>query len=436
MGIFEILDKKKNAQQLSEEEIRFFIRGITDGSIPDYQASALLMAICINKMTDEETFILTDAMLHSGETVDLSGIEGVKVDKHSTGGVGDKTSLVLGPMLAACGLKLAKMSGRGLGHTGGTLDKLESFSGLTISLDPDTFIENVNRIGIAIAGQTANIDPADKKLYALRDVTSTVDNVSLISSSIMSKKLASGADTIVLDVKMGSGSFMDTYDKARELAEKMVQIGTKAGRNMCAVISNMDQPLGHAVGNAIEVKEAIASLKGNGPEDLMELCYTLGAEVMIASGFETDKYVARKRMEEVISSGKAFEVFREMVTAQGGDIRQVNDPSLLPTAQYSLNVTAEKDGYVSHINCQQIGIASVHTGAGRRVKEDSVDPAAGIYIYKKVSDRVEKGDVLATVYSSEFDMLDESAQLVREAYSFTDTQQEASPIILEIIQGQ
>lgn len=434
MDMYDIIEKKKNAEELTDDEIRFFIKGVTSGDIPDYQTAALLMAICLNKMSDRETFTLTDAMLHSGDVIDLSGIKGLKVDKHSTGGVGDKTTLVLGPMLAACGMKLAKMSGRGLGHTGGTIDKLESFTGLTTELSEERFIANVNSCGIAVAGQTADIAPADKKLYALRDVTATVNNVSLIASSIMSKKLASGAEAIVLDVKTGSGSFMDTYPKAKELAEKMVEIGTAAGKKVCAVISDMNQPLGHAVGNALEVKEAIAALHGEGPDDLTELCYALGAALMQTCGLTADKYEAKKQLAEAVSSGRAYEVFRRMIAAQGGDARQADDPGLLPEAAYMREVPAATAGYVCRIECAEIGLASLHTGAGREVKGAPIDPAAGIMIHKKIGDRAEKGESLATVYASSPDKLTPAAARISAAYTLGETRPEVPPLIYDIIQ--
>ena len=338
MNMYDIIGKKKNGESLSKEEIEFFVTGFTKGEIPDYQASALLMAICLKKMDEEETLFLTKAMMNSGEILDLEGIKGIKVDKHSTGGVGDKTTLVLAPMLASCGLDVAKMSGRALGHTGGTIDKLESFDGFHTELSKEEFIAQVNKVGVAVAAQTAKIAPADKKMYALRDVTCTVDNVSLIASSIMSKKLACGAECIVLDVKTGSGAFMEKTEDSLELAREMVKIGKGMNRKICAVISDMDQPLGHAVGNALEVKEAIATLKGEGAEDLRELCLTLGSLLMVLSEKSKDEEEARKTLSAALDSGKAFEKFKEFISAQGGNALQAEDVTLLPNAKYSMDV--------------------------------------------------------------------------------------------------
>ena len=362
MRMYDIIMKKRNGGELSKEEIDFFVEGYTRGEIPDYQASALMMAIYFRKMTKKETLALTMAMAQSGDMLDLSGIRGIKVDKHSTGGVGDKTSLALAPMVAACGVTVAKMSGRGLGHTGGTIDKLESFPGFTTSLTAERFTENVNRIGMAIMGQTADLAPADKKLYALRDVTATVDNMSLIASSIMSKKLAAGADAIVLDVKTGSGAFMKEEKDARALAEEMVSIGNSAGRRTVAVISDMDQPLGRAVGNALEVREAIDTLRGKGPEDFTELCLTLGSRMLAAGGRAPGEEAARQMLAAAIEDGRALRKLAEFVEAQDGDAAAVYDPELLPKAKIIRPIAAPRDGYISRIICDQVGICSLILG--------------------------------------------------------------------------
>ena len=383
MRMYDIIMKKRNGGALSKEEIRFFIEGYTKGEIPDYQVSALMMAIYFQKMTERETYELTMAMAHSGEMLDLSSIHGRKVDKHSTGGVGDKTSLALTPMVAACGIPVAKMSGRGLGHTGGTIDKLESFPGFSTSLTTEQFIENVNKIGIAIMGQTADLAPADKKLYALRDVTATVDNMSLIASSIMSKKLAAGADAIVLDVKTGSGAFMKSREDAFALAEEMVKIGKNAGRRTIAVISDMDQPLGMAVGNALEVKEAIATLRGEGPKDFTELCMVLGSQMLMAGGKALSVEQARAALTKVIEDGSALRKLSEFVEAQGGDPTAVTDPSLLPKASMVVPVCADRDGFVGQIACEDVGICSLLLGGGRETKESKIDLSVGILLEKK-----------------------------------------------------
>ncbi len=421
MNMYEIITKKKHGEKLNKEEIDFFVNGVTDDSIPDYQTSALLMAICLKGMDDEETWLLTDAMTHSGDVLDLSNIPGVKVDKHSTGGVGDKVSLVLTPMLAACGLKVAKMSGRALGHTGGTIDKLESISGFSCDISEEMFSKNVNEFGIAIAAQTADVAPADKKLYALRDVTATVDNISLISSSIMSKKLACGADSIVLDVKTGSGSFMKTVEESQCLAKKMVDIGKRAGKNVSAVISDMDQPLGNAVGNALEIKEALQVLKGNGPEDLKELCLVLGSLLLINSGVSSNEEEARLILNDTLSSNKALEKFKQLIISQGGDPRFVGDENLFSIAPLKQNVLSPCDGYVAKIECSEIGMASLLSGAGREKKTDKIDLGAGIIVEKKVGDSVTKGCVLATIYSSSTEKLENAAQKLQNAYSFSNT---------------
>ncbi len=412
MRMYDIIMKKRNGGELSKEEIEFFIEGYTKGEIPDYQVSALMMAIYFRKMTEEETLALTMAMADSGDRLDLSGIRGIKVDKHSTGGVGDKTSLALAPMVAACGIPVAKMSGRGLGHTGGTIDKLESFPGFTTALTTQRFIENVNRVGIAIMGQTADLAPADKKLYALRDVTATVDNLSLIASSIMSKKLAAGADAIVLDVKTGSGAFMKQEADAKALAEEMVKIGKNAGRRTTAVISDMDQPLGFAVGNALEVREAIETLEGHGPADFLELCLTLGSQMLIAGGKAENTQEAEAALRTVIADGSALKKLAEFVEAQGGDNNVVYHPELLPRAAIVLPVPAPESGYLSRIVCDEVGICSLILGGGRETKESEIDLSVGLVLRKKVGDYVEAGEPLAMIHAND----EEKAAQARERY--------------------
>ena len=403
--MYDIIMKKRNGGELSEEEIAFFIKGYTKGEIPDYQVSALMMAIFFQKMTEKETLALTLEMAKSGDMLDLSGIAGIKVDKHSTGGVGDKTSLALLPMVAACGLPVAKMSGRGLGHTGGTIDKLESFPGFSTALSEEQFIENVNRAGMAIMGQTADLAPADKKLYALRDVTATVDNMSLIASSIMSKKLAAGADAIVLDVKTGSGAFMKSEQDARALAEEMVKIGTNAGRKTIAVISDMNQPLGYAVGNALEVREAIDTLRGRGPADFVELCLTLGTQMLLAGGKAETEEEAERKLLEVIENRKALDKLAEFVQAQGGDSRAVYEPELLPQASLKREVKAPKTGYINRFHCDEIGICSLILGGGRETKESKIDLSVGLVLRKKAGDFVNSGDTIAILHGQEEEKL-------------------------------
>ena len=403
--MYDIIMKKRNGGELSEEEIAFFIKGYTKGEIPDYQVSALMMAIFFQKMTEKETLALTLEMAKSGDMLDLSGIAGIKVDKHSTGGVGDKTSLALLPMVAACGLPVAKMSGRGLGHTGGTIDKLESFPGFSTALSEEQFMENVNRAGMAIMGQTADLAPADKKLYALRDVTATVDNMSLIASSIMSKKLAAGADAIVLDVKTGSGAFMKSEQDARALAEEMVKIGTNAGRKTIAVISDMNQPLGYAVGNALEVREAIDTLRGRGPADFVELCLTLGTQMLLAGGKAETEEEAERKLLEVIENRKALDKLAEFVQAQGGDSRAVYEPELLPQASLKREVKAPKTGYINRFHCDEIGICSLILGGGRETKESKIDLSVGLVLRKKAGDFVNSGDTIAILHGQEEEKL-------------------------------
>ena len=420
MRMYDLIIKKRNGQKLSQEEIEFMVSEYTNGTIPDYQMSAMMMAIYFMGMDDEETLHLTMAMAHSGDMLDLSSINGIKVDKHSTGGVGDKTSLALTPMVAACGLSVAKMSGRGLGHTGGTIDKLESFEGFRTDISTEKFIENVNSIGISIMGQTANLAPADKKLYALRDVTATVDNMSLIASSIMSKKLAAGSDAIVLDVKTGSGAFMKQKEDAIELANAMVKIGKMAGRNTIALITDMDEPLGFAVGNALEVKEAIDTLHGKGPADFTNLCYALGAQMLVAGKIAKDTAEATEMLKDAVNSGKAFEKFAEFIQAQGGNVNQVYSPELLPKAKIETYVFAEKEGYVEKIVCDEVGICSLILGGGRENKESEIDLSVGIILHKKVGDYVSKDTPIATIYGNSEDKIKTAKDRLIKAYSFTD----------------
>ena len=433
MRMYDIIMKKRNGGELSPTEIRFFVEGYTKGEIPDYQVSALMMAIYFQKMTERETSELTMAMAGSGDMLDLSAIRGIKVDKHSTGGVGDKTSLALAPMVAACGISVAKMSGRGLGHTGGTIDKLESFPGFTTSLTTEQFIENVNRIGIAIMGQTADLAPADKKLYALRDVTATVDNMSLIASSIMSKKLAAGADAIVLDVKTGSGAFMKEEQDARALAEEMVKIGKSAGRTTIAVISDMDQPLGYAVGNALEVREAINTLKGKGPDDFVELCLTLGSQMLLAGGKAKSVEQARQMLQAVIDNGSALKKLAEFVEAQGGDSSAVYNPELLPRASLTIPVPAPKTGYVNRIICDQVGICSLLLGGGRETKESGIDLSVGLVLQKKVGDYVEAGEPLAVIHANDEAKARQASECFLSACAIAPTIPEKTPFIKAVL---
>ncbi|MEL3960695.1 pyrimidine-nucleoside phosphorylase [Lysinibacillus endophyticus] len=404
MRMVDIIEKKRNGEELTTEEIRFFVNGYTDGSIPDYQVSSLMMAIYFQDMNERERADLTMAMVESGDQIDLSGIEGIKVDKHSTGGVGDTTTLSLAAMVAAVGVPVAKMSGRGLGHTGGTIDKLESIKGFHVELSNEQFMKQVNEIGTAVIGQSGNLTPADKKLYALRDVTGTVPSIPLIASSIMSKKIAAGADAIVLDVKTGDGAFMKTYEDAKALAHAMVQIGNNVGRKTMAIISDMSQPLGFAIGNALEVKEAIDTLKGNGPEDLMELCYTLGSQMIVLGNKAKSLEEARALLEEVVQNGKALDVFKKFITAQGGDASVVDDPSLLPQAKFQIELPAKQSGYVEKIEADDVGVAAMLLGAGRATKESTIDLAVGLVLHKKVGDSVKDGESLVTIHSNKEDI--------------------------------
>lgn len=434
MRMYDLIMKKRDGGVLTKEEIDYFIEGYTQGLIPDYQASALLMAIYFKKMSYDETLNLTLAMSESGDKLDLSGISGIKADKHSTGGVGDKTSLVLAPMIAACGVKMAKMSGRGLGHTGGTIDKLESFPGFSTALSEEAFISNVNNIGFAITGQTGNLAPADKKLYALRDVTATVDNISLIASSIMSKKLAAGAELIVLDVKSGSGAFMKNEKDALLLAEEMVKIGNGAGRNTIAVVSDMNQPLGHAVGNAIEVKEAIMTLKGEGPDDLYNLCICLGVNILMAAKRAATAEEAQNMLEDAVKSGAALKKFAEFVEAQGSKQKYVYDyENSLPKCSEEVEVKSSEQGFVSLIKSDEIGKASMILGGGRQTKDDKIDLSVGLEVYKKIGDYVNKGDVIAKIFSNNQKKTQEAERIITTAYEFSENKVLPQKLIKRVI---
>ena len=432
--VTDLIIKKRNGNALTKEEIDFIVNGYVSGLIPDYQMSALLMAIYFNPLSKEETINFTFAMLHSGDQVDLSPIKGVKVDKHSTGGVGDKTSLVVGPIVASLGIKVAKMSGRGLGQTGGTLDKLESIPGMRIELDSDEFFRQVNEIGIAIIGQSANITPADKKMYALRDVTGTIEAEGLIASSIMSKKLASGADHIVLDVKVGSGAFMKNLDMARSLAKAMVEIGKGVGRDTSATLTNMEQPLGCAVGNSLEVIEAIETLKGNGPKDFTELSVALAAEILLIAGTAKKEEEARQMAQDSISSGAGLAKLQQMIAAQGGNPEVINDYSLFGQAEEKIELTFEEEQpvYVESLDAMLIGQASVLLGAGRNKKEDAIDYTVGIVVHKKIGDLIQPGEVIATIYSNGQNT-EEVIKMVLDAYVLTNEKVATPPVIFETI---
>ena len=433
MRMYDLIRKKKCGGELSSEEIRYMINGFTDGSIPDYQMSAMTMAICFQGMDPKETVDLTLAMRDSGDVLDLSKIQGVKVDKHSTGGVGDKTSLALAPIVAALGVPVAKMSGRGLGHTGGTIDKLECFPGFTAELSEETFVHNVNTIGIAIAGQTANLAPADKKLYALRDVTATVDQMSLIASSIMSKKLAGGSDAIVLDVKTGNGAFMKELKDSVALAKEMVAIGTMAGKRMAAVITDMDQPLGSTVGNSLEVIEAIETLRGEGPSDFKEVVFALGAQMLVFAGKAAETAEAKSLMESAIADGSALSKFAEFVRAQGGDAAAVYDTSLLPVASQTLVVESPRDGYVHRILAEDVGIACMTLGGGRETKESKIDLSVGIRLRKKNADAVKRGEPLAVIYGNDAAKMEAARAKIAGAYEISDEPREKEAVIRQYI---
>ena len=434
MRMYDIIVKKRNGFELSKEEINFFIEGFTKGEIPDYQASALLMAIFFNKMNTKETADLTMAMVNSGDVIDLSSIEGIKVDKHSTGGVGDKTSICLTPLVASVGIPVSKMSGRGLGHTGGTIDKLESFNGFSVELTESEFINNSNKIGIALTGQTGNIAPADKKLYALRDVTGTVDNMSLIASSIMSKKIASGADAIVLDVKVGDGAFMKTPEEAKALANEMVNIGKSVGRKTVGVISDMDQPLGYAIGNALEVKEAIDLLKGNGPKDLLELTLTLGSYMIICANKAESFEEARNLLLENIENGKGLEKLKEFVEAQGGDSSLVDDTSKLPKAKYIEEVKVDKSGIITKINAEAFGLIAMELGAGRETKDSNIDLALGIVLNKKRGEKVKSGDTIAYIHSNDKSNIEKAKNKILFNINISDKIDKEIPLIYDVVQ--
>jgi len=433
MRPYDIIQKKRNGHKLNAEEIEFLIAGYTAGEIPDYQLSAWAMAVYFQGMEEEETAKLTETMAYSGATLDLSQIPGRKVDKHSTGGVGDTTTLILAPLAAACGAPVAKMSGKGLGHTGGTIDKLQAISGFKTSLTREEFINSVQENKVAVVNKTGNLAPADKKLYALRDVTATVDSIPLIASSIMSKKIAAGANAIVLDVKVGSGAFMKEYSAARELAAAMVNIGNQVGRKTVAVMSDMDQPLGFAVGNSLEVEEAIATLRGEGPKDLTELCLTLGTQMLLLSGIVESQEKARSRLETALESGQALDKFREMIDNQGGNSAVIEQPDLLPQADNKLVLEAEESGYIHRIEAEEVGISAMMLGAGRATKEDEIDLAAGIKLDKKVGDKVKAGDKLATLYYNQQEELEAAQEKLAAAYQIKSEQPEERSLIYEII---
>lgn len=420
MRMVDIIEKKRDGQELTTAEINFFIEGYTKGEIPDYQASALAMAIYFQDMNDRERADLTRAMVESGDTIDLSAIDGVKVDKHSTGGVGDTTTLVLAPLVASLGVPVAKMSGRGLGHTGGTIDKLESIAGFHVELTREQFIDLVNRDKVAVIGQSGNLTPADKKLYALRDVTGTVNSIPLIASSIMSKKIAAGADAIVLDVKTGDGAFMKTQEDAEKLAHAMVRIGNHVGRKTIAIISDMSQPLGFAIGNALEVKEAIETLQGKGPKDLTELVLTLGSQMVILAGKAKTSEEAKEMLLDAIHSGKALAKFKEFLANQGGDASIIDDLTKLPQAKYKIELPAKQSGYISRMVADEIGVASMILGAGRATKEDVIDLAVGLVLHKKVGDKVEEGESILTIYSNH-ENVDDVKQKLYDNIFISDT---------------
>ncbi len=432
MRMVDLISKKRQNIELTTAEIEWIINGYTNKEIPDYQMSSFLMAVVFNGMTKAEQLALTQAMVNSGDVVDLSAIEGIKVDKHSTGGVGDKTSLILGPLVASMGVPVAKMSGRGLGHTGGTLDKLESISGMEIEIDMERFIKQVNDIKLSIIGQTGNLAPADKYLYALRDVTGTVESIPLIASSIMSKKIAAGADAIVLDVKFGAGAFMKTLDDAKELAKAMVEIGRDAGRETVAFLTDMNQPLGFAIGNALEVKEAIETLSGKGPRDLEELVLQLASHMVVLAQKAANTEQAYAQLKEKLHNGEALQKFKEFVAAQGGDVSQIENPDLLPSASSVLPVTASQAGYVEKIDALSIGIAAMKLGAGRATKEDIIDMGVGVVLNKKVGEVVNVGDVLAYIHTNQAD-LTEGIDYINKAYEITSSPVCSPTLIYDII---
>ena len=433
MRMYDIILKKRANLPLSDKEIRFVIDGYVKGEIPDYQVSALLMTIVFNGMNARELGTLTLAMAQSGNMVDLSNIDGITVDKHSTGGVGDKTTLIIAPLVAASGGKVAKMSGRGLGHTGGTIDKMESIPNLKVSLEQDAFIDQVNKIGLAVIGQSEGLAPADKKLYALRDVTGTVDSIPLIASSVMSKKLASGAQAILLDVKVGSGAFMKNIEDARELAKAMVDIGKENGRSVKAILTDMDRPLGHAIGNALEIREVIDTLKGHGPEDLTHECIIMAAHMLVLSHM-CDYETALNRVQQALDSGAALERLRLMIEAQGGDSRVIDDDRVLTIGKFTYDVTSPQDGYITRMNTERCGIASVMLGAGRTVKDGPIDYSAGIVMHKKTGDAVSMGERIATLYASDESLFTNAAQTYLAAITIGDTASKVMDTILDIVE--
>lgn len=434
MRMYDLIEKKKLGEELSTQEIYHIVNGYTNGEIPDYQISALLMAIYFRGMNVRERYDLTMAMRDSGDILDLSSIDGVKIDKHSTGGVGDKVTLVLGPIIASIGVPVAKMSGRGLGHTGGTIDKLEAFPGFNGALSEDAFINQVNNIKIAVTGQSKNLAPADKKLYALRDVTATVDEISLITGSIMSKKLAAGTDAIVLDVTVGDGAFMKTKEKALELAKSMVDIGKRADKKIAAVLTNMDEPLGFAVGNNLEVIEAINALKGNGPEDLMEVVYELGSQMIVFSEIETDKAKARKLMENAVADGSAFNKFVEFIQAQGGDSSFATDISKFEPAKYVVPVEAQADGYVHALKAEAFGLASMSLGGGRETFEDVIDMAVGIVLNKKVGDEIKKGEPICYIHANDESKIKNAMEMIKAATVIAPEKCNHMDLIIDIVE--
>ncbi len=433
MTMVDLILKKRNGGSLTQEEIDFFVQGYTAGMLPDYQVAALLMAIYFQNMSKDETVYLTDAMMRSGEMVDFSEIKGIKVDKHSTGGVGDKTTIAVGAMVAACDVPVAKMSGRGLGHTGGTIDKLEAIPGFSADLSIEEFVYGVNEIKLAIMGQTSALTPADKKIYALRDVTGTVDNISLIAASIMSKKLAAGADAILLDVKTGHGAFMKDIDASFRLAHEMVSIGTMMNRNTVALVTDMEQPLGMAIGNSLEVKEAITTLKGQGPADFTELCETLGANMLLLAGKAITLDEGKKKIQEVVQSGAAWEVFKKFISQQGGDVEFIENIDLLPRANYVYELRAAKAGYINQVKAMDVGVAALRLGAGRETKESTIDLAAGIVLHKKVGDEVAKNEVLALVHYNDQAKKDPAVEKLLKAFEITKTRPKLRPLILGFV---
>ncbi len=431
MRMYDIIAKKRDGGVLDRQELEFAVNGFVSGEVPDYQMSALLMAIYLRGMTDEETAQLTDLMARSGDMVDLSAIQGIKVDKHSTGGVGDKTTLVITPIVAACGVKIAKMSGRGLGHTGGTVDKMEAVPGTRTAVDREEFFQQVNRIGISVVGQSGNLAPADKKMYALRDVTATVGCIPLIASSIMSKKLAAGSDCILLDVKTGNGAFMKTLEDSIALASTMVSIGTHNGRKVAALITDMDTPLGKNIGNSLEVIESVEVLKGCGPADLTEVCYQLAANMLYLAGKGTVEE-CRKLAEDAVASGAAFEKLKELFAAQGGDVSVLDDPEKFAKARYSRDILAQQGGWLYATDTEKVGNASVLLGAGRIKKEDTIDFAAGIVLHKKAGDQVEPGDVLATFYAEDEGKFAAAEEMYRAALTFKNE----APVLPPLVQAR